>query len=142
MGKGLAAQVRQKIPMAVDADKSTVAGDKQKLGTYTSTAMPNGGIFLNCYTQYHYSKALNNEDRNANGKPVLCDYDALRSVMQAVAQDFPGTHIGLPLIGAGLARGEWRKIEAIIADELLPACTQVTVYVLSETSISRAGMSH
>eukprot|EP00892_Ulva_mutabilis_P005697 jgi/Ulvmu1/349/UM001_0354.1 len=139
MGKGLAAQVQQRIPTALEADKGTRSGDKAKLGTYSSTTLSNGGVFLNCYTQYHYSRALNNEGKDSNGKRVLCDYDAVRKVMQAVANDFPGAHVGLPLIGAGLARGDWQSIEAIIAEQLLPVCSKVTVFVLSQHHLDQAG---
>lgn len=34
--------------------------------------------------------------------------------MQRIAKDFPDVRIGLPLIGAGLARGDWAKIVKIL----------------------------
>ena len=39
--------------------------------------------------------------------------------MRAVARDFAGLRIGYPLIGAGLAGGDWQRIAAIIDDALV-----------------------
>ena len=49
---------------------------------------------------------------------MLVDYDAVRSVMRRIAEAYSGHVIGYPRIGAGLARGDWSTIAAIIDEEL------------------------
>ena len=46
------------------------------------------------------------------------DYDALRSSLREMKNQFSGLLFGLPKIGAGLAGGDWDVIEAIIEEEL------------------------
>ncbi|WP_444933164.1 hypothetical protein [Microbulbifer sp. JTAC008] len=48
----------------------------------------------------------------------MADYEAIRSVFTKVKKDFPGKRIGYPLIGAGLAGGDWEVISSIIENEL------------------------
>ena len=48
----------------------------------------------------------------------LVDYEALRKVFQTIGKRFATSRIGYPKIGAGLAGGDWRVIEAIIDAEL------------------------
>ncbi|MEK6829553.1 MAG: hypothetical protein AABY15_05535 [Nanoarchaeota archaeon] len=106
MGKGIALDVKKKYPRVYDADRATGLGDKAKLGTYTMWQNENV-IILNLYTQWHYY-----------GSDVKADYDAIRSCMKLIKQNFSGKKIGLPLIGAGLAKGDWGIISSIIEEEL------------------------
>jgi O-acetyl-ADP-ribose deacetylase (regulator of RNase III) len=110
-GAGLAKAIQTSFPQVYYADRATKAGDKSKLGsiTYAVVDGDDGHSFtiVNGYTQFHWK-----------GKGVLVDYDAIRSVMQAVKSEFSGQRIGYPKIGAGLARGDWDVISAII-DEVL-----------------------
>lgn len=115
MGAGIAKDVRLKYPGAYQVDVSTQYGDKKKLGNYTKWSNDNITI-LNLYTQYRYG----NRERNA-------DYDAIRSCMRSIKEDFSGKKIGLPLIGAGLAKGDWGTISSIIEEEL--AGEDVTVVI-------------
>lgn len=62
---------------------------------------------VNAYTQYRTGVAL---------KPL--DYEALTLCMRKMNHLFQGMHIGLPLIGAGLAGGDWERIKVIIQEEL------------------------
>lgn len=105
MGAGIARSIAKKWPGAYVADCETRKGDKGKLGKFT-TYVDGDLTIINAYTQYHYY-----------GKD-LCDYEAIRSVMRELKVRYHGKKFGLPLIGAGLAGGDWSKIEAIIADEL------------------------
>lgn len=73
---------------------------------------------INAYTQYDYSRE----------KPF--DPIAFRRCMQAINSQFKGRHIGMPLIGAGLAGGNWNEISEIIAAELTNC--QVTVVRLQQ----------
>lgn len=67
---------------------------------------------VNCYTQYHYGK------NHSDGVSKPLDYDALTSCMQNINKVFKGKRIGLPLIGCGLAGGEFNLIKNIIETEL------------------------
>lgn len=110
MGAGIARAIKTTFPEAYDADARTVAGDRTKLGTISYvTVMRNGHAItvVNGYTQFNFK-----------GSGVLADYDAIRSVMAAVALLFSGKRIGYPKIGAGLAHGDWNSIASIIDEEL------------------------
>ena len=62
---------------------------------------------VNAYTQY-----------GCNINMVNVDYDAIRSCFKAIKEKFSGKKIGYPLIGAGLAKGNWNIISKIIDEEL------------------------
>lgn len=107
MGAGIAVGIKKKFPEAYKIDCETQYGDTKKLGTLTYTTTQQNPIVVNAYTQYKYG-------HNA----VHADYDAIRNCMKKVKELFGGKKIGLPLIGAGLAGGDWNIIEAIITEEL------------------------
>lgn len=106
MGKGLALTIKRHFPLAYQADQKTLKGDRKKLGTLT-TAFEHNVHVVNAYTQYHYGAG----QRQA-------DYEAIRACMADLKKRFTGKRIGLPLIGAGLAGGDWAMIQAIISEEL------------------------
>jgi len=106
MGKGIALDIKNKYPRAYDADRATALGDKEKLGRVSVWGNENI-IILNMYTQWHYA-----------GKDVKADYDAIKECMKRVKEYYPGKKIGFPLIGAGLAGGDWDIISKIIEEVL------------------------
>lgn len=106
MGAGIALQIKNKYPETWDTDKNTIKGHKGKLGTYTSTKVGDL-IIVNAYTQY--MPGYNDLQEN---------YTAIQAVMEKLAVDFEGKKIGLPLIGAGLAGGDWNIIRDIIKTKL------------------------
>lgn len=67
---------------------------------------------VNAYTQYSYGR--NHKD----GLAAPFDYEAFTLCMRKINAIFEGKHIGLPKIGAGLAGGDWERIEKIIEKEL------------------------
>jgi len=110
MGAGIAKTIKQHYPQAYEADLETVKGDRSKLGTFTQSSGTHGGfefIIVNAYTQFYW-----------RGRGLLVDYDAIRSVFELVKECFGGKRIGYPLIGAGLARGDWDVISSIIDEQL------------------------
>ena len=110
MNSGIAKDVRLAFPEAYEADRETLKGDREKLGSTSVAKVDRGGtdiIVVNGYTQFHW-----------RGSGVRADYDAIRSVMSEVKARFQGKRIGYPRIGAGLAKGDWSKILRIIAEEL------------------------
>lgn len=76
-------------------------------------------VVANAYTQYYYGK------NHSDGKENPLDYEALTLCMRKINNTFPGKHIGLPKIGAGLAGGDWERIKKIIQHELTDC--QVTI---------------
>lgn len=110
MGAGIAKAIRDVFPEAYGADLETPKGDRSKLGTISFVQVwPNDRPLwiVNAYTQFHY-----------RGEGVRADYDAVRSAMRLVKQQFAGKRIGYPKIGAGLARGDWTQLARIIGEEL------------------------
>ena len=110
MGAGIARSIKNTFPEAFQADMETTKGDRDKLGTISTATMERNGntiTIVNGYTQFHW-----------RGSGVFVDYDAIRDVFAAVKSRFPGQRIGYPRIGAGLAGGDWEKIEKIIVREL------------------------
>ncbi|WP_299491563.1 macro domain-containing protein [uncultured Shewanella sp.] len=106
MGAGIASQIRLQFPQAFAADRHTKKGDLAKLGTYScAKVMTQQYVFIivNAYTQFKWS-----------GNGINADYDAIHQVFTSVKQDFSGLKIGYPLIGAGLAGGDWDRIAPII----------------------------
>ena len=106
MGAGIALQIKYKFPEAYMVDIQTQYGDRDKLGTitYTKNTKP---IIVNAYTQYKYTR-----------DDVDADYNAIRTCMKEIKNKFNGKKIGMPLIGAGLAGGDWNIISKIIEEEL------------------------
>jgi len=110
MGKGIALTIRKQFPEVYKADCSTEKGVREKLGTYSSARVQEGDhefTIVNAYTQFHW-----------RGGGVKADYEAIRAVMKRIKNDFSGSRIGYPLIGAGLAGGDWSVISEIIEGEL------------------------
>lgn len=113
MGAGIAKQIRETYPDAYNADKATTYGDKNKLGTFTRAIVKNKYfperevIIINAYTQYTYGRK--------DGE-IYANYGAIRQVMTRINDVFPDVQfkIGMPKIGAGLARGDWNIISKII----------------------------
>ena len=110
MGKGLDLSIMKFFPLACEIDGQTVKADENKLGTCTFAECPieNGTVLVvNAYTQFHFK-----------GPRGRADYKAIKHCMKWIKNEFPKKKIGLPFIGAGLARGNWTKISAIIEEEL------------------------
>lgn len=110
MGAGIARTIKHEFPQAYEADCRTRKGDRTKLGTCTWADFETEHghlIIVNAYTQYDY-----------RGQGVLVDYDAVRNCLRWIAARCGGKRIGLPRIGAGLARGDWDVIRKIIEEEL------------------------
>ena len=120
MGKGIAAVVKTAFPSAYQADQLTVRGDRDKLGKISFARQDSGLYVVNAYTQYDYWS-------HGQGKTRHADYDAIDRAMWRIARYARDWHagqwddtikIGIPLIGAGLAGGDWNVIEQIVLKHL------------------------
>ena len=119
-GAGIAPQIKAKFPEAFLVDCTTQRGDESKLGTITFTENTTP-IVVNLYGQYDYTGRRHGE--------MDLDYDALRSALRAMKEEFSGLLFGLPKIGSGLAGGDWDVIESIIAEELEGERVMIVNYV-------------
>lgn len=116
MGAGIAKTIANEFPMALETDEATRRGDESKLGRYTAVETEYGDI-INAYTQFHYGF----------GK-VNCDYDAILKVFTQLNKDYKGKTIGIPLIGCGLAGGDWNIVEKLI-NESTPDINVIVYYM-------------
>jgi O-acetyl-ADP-ribose deacetylase (regulator of RNase III) len=106
MGAGIAKEIKEVFPSAYAADKKTIVGDKNKLGTFTfSKSVINNHeiIVVNAYTQFNWE---------GEGKKV--DYPSIEKSFTRIKEQFSAKRIGYPLIGAGLGGGDWKIISKII----------------------------
>lgn len=77
---------------------------------------------VNSYTQYNYGR------NHSDGTTKPLDYEALTLCMRKINHTFKGSHIGLPMIGAGLAGGDWNIIKEIIQKELKGCDITVVIF--------------
>ena len=118
MSGGIAALIARKFPEAQRADNQTEPGDRGKLGRYTkSHGKP---TIFNLYTQYNPGPDI---DYSAVRQAFTAMYNNLRS------RNLLSLKIGIPKIGAGIAGGDWGKIESIIKDVWKEGTIYVYVYV-------------
>lgn len=112
MGAGVAAQIKQAFPAAYEVDLQTEKGSIHKLGLFSAACVPLGYPWqyesfwvVNLYTQFDY-----------RGNGTRLDYRALIAGLIRVRQFFGDKNLtfGMPRIGAGLAGGNWNRIERII----------------------------
>jgi O-acetyl-ADP-ribose deacetylase (regulator of RNase III) len=116
-------------------DRATVSGDRNKLGTFTKTPRTNCTTAIyNIYGQYHWSKYKVAPNRNT-------DYEALKKGLSSIMWDVISSNydkpcgnaptLGLPLIGCGLAGGDWEGVVLPMIKELFEnSGVGVTVFVL------------
>lgn len=77
---------------------------------------------VNAYTQYSYGA------NHADGKAKPFDYYAFAIICRKLNHIFKGKHIGMPMIGAGLAGGNWQVIKRLIAMEIHQCDVTVVIY--------------
>lgn len=111
MGAGIARAIKEQYPNAYYIDQQTARGDVNKLGTingvFYTTSLGNTLAIVNAYTQFSFGH-----------DQVHADYTAIRNCMMEIKKKFSGRRIGLPMIGCGLAGGDWNIVSVIIDEEL------------------------
>jgi O-acetyl-ADP-ribose deacetylase (regulator of RNase III) len=116
MKKGIA----PKMAKAFGCDKFPLEdkqykGDESKLGKIDYKTIGELTV-VNVYSQYDYRGV----------KPFSAT--AFTSAMKEMNSAFAGKHIGMPLIGAGLAGGDWDQISKIIESELKDCTVTIVRY--------------
>jgi O-acetyl-ADP-ribose deacetylase (regulator of RNase III) len=79
-------------------------------------------IIVNAYTQLYPGKCGHGKDTDFHR------YEAIRNSMKKINEQFPEKHIGLPMIGCGLAGLQWNKVKKIIKEELQNLDVTVVFY--------------
>ncbi len=116
MGAGIAKQIKTRYPQAyrVHRDAFEALADRAAglpLGSTTWARGKDGRLICNAVTQHDYG--------HEPGR-VYVDYNAVRQAFRSIderAREERFSSIALPLIGAGLAGGFWKRISAIVEDE-------------------------
>lgn len=120
MGSGIAGQIANRYPSAVEIDRTTHTGDYNKLGNFTSVIIDEKFVLVNAYTQYDTNSRDNWKDR--------FEYAAFELILKKISNRWPVASVGLPMIGMGLAGGNKERILSIIetfADDHLGTVTVV-----------------
>lgn len=117
MGAGIAPQIARAFPEAEAADNLTIRGDKSKMGTFSrGVSKLNSGedlTIFNLYTQHGtWGRRKGEIDLHYDSLEV-----AFAKANYIIARQHPKRTtqlMGIPMIGAGLAGGDWGRIEEII----------------------------
>lgn len=128
VAKHFANAFRTNDPSVYKLEDQRFKGDINKLGQIESRkhvwdidqlgSKPSKSVYVvNAYTQYRYGN-----------QEVHVDYDAIRLCFRKINHRFKGKHIGLPMIGAGLAKGDWVVIERIIQQEFKDCAVTIVEY--------------
>jgi O-acetyl-ADP-ribose deacetylase (regulator of RNase III) len=120
MGSGIAPQIKDKFPEAFEVDCATIKGDKVKLGTISFCKLEKL-IIVNLYGQFG--------TRGRQKGEIDLDYNALTSALKLTKDKFSGKRFGFPMLGSGLAGGDWNVIEKIIQDVFAGEYVTIVRYV-------------
>lgn len=138
MRSGIAPLLADAWPQIRRADQnlSSYLTPAQILGRYSSCELSDGVTFYNLYGQLHWSQSKVEPTRNTN-------YAKLAQALQLMTDDLLAKHeasechVGIPLIGCGLAGGDWDIVQKLVHDTLVVAGIRVTVYVLTESVLRK-----
>lgn len=119
MGSGVAKAIRAHYPEAYHAYRNAFESDGLRVGEVI-WAESKGKLIANGITQ----------DRYGYDNNVYIDYNAINKVMEQVHQNAAteGFNVAMPLIGAGLGGGSWKKITGIIEQNFTDV--EPVVYIL------------
>lgn len=127
MGRGIAPLLAKANPEVREVDNETISGDENKMGDFSVTKNPDKPLVFNIYGQYHWSKYKVAPNRNTN-------YPALKEGLIKVRlhlEVLDKTSLGLPLIGCGLAGGDWKGVVLPMIEEVFhDSNIEITVFKL------------
>lgn len=106
-GAGIALQIKNKWPNVYEVYRLKYQVLGLELGTILPVRTLDDRIVVNCMTQQDFG----------NTARVYVDYSAVESCIAAINDHVDAwgvSEVGLPKIGAGLANGNWNRIEDII----------------------------
>jgi O-acetyl-ADP-ribose deacetylase (regulator of RNase III) len=106
MGAGIAFQIAEQFPEAYKVDKEFPLPPLYRLGDY-SVAKVEQGVILNFYTQYMPGANF--------------EYSALKSCLRKLSKEAIATEryitLAVPMIGAGIGKGDWEIIEKLLEQQ-------------------------
>jgi O-acetyl-ADP-ribose deacetylase (regulator of RNase III) len=111
MGAGVAALIKQQYPAVYDAYRSRCLATEGKglLGTVQHVQAKEGLVVANCFTQLNHGIG----ERHVNYEALArCFYTLNKTVGEVLR-----VPLNIPMIGAGLAGGDWNVISSIIDSE-------------------------
>lgn len=106
---GVARQIRNALPWAFFAYMEKLQKEGWKLGDVQFVEIEKPHMYVaNCATQHGYGYKTNQK--------VFVDYDAVSAVFATLVSfsEEKGIEVAMPRIGAGLAGGDWKKINQIL----------------------------
>lgn len=127
-GAGIALAISETWPQALEADKTQTAyGDEMKLGDFSKATATNtnGNPFYiaNLYTQFNPGRITPEgiDSEEARLSYVKDAFEKLGEFLEAQRSLLTlgrPLQLGIPLIGAGLAGGDWGKILPLVEGSL------------------------
>lgn len=106
MRSGIAKQITEEWPKVAQDDLNTLRIKPSfKLGTYIKTPVTKDLSVISAYTQLTYGYSVNIRYVN---------YDAIATVFEELNRFYKDKRVGIPMLGAGLAHGNWEIIQNII----------------------------
>jgi O-acetyl-ADP-ribose deacetylase (regulator of RNase III) len=118
MGAGVAAAIRSKYAQAYKDYTEVYNSKGLELGTAVFSVQNDGKVIINAITQNNYGR-----DKNK----VYVSYWAVAEIFRKI-ESFGIKELAMPMIGSGLANGDWAVISAIIENTLVH--TKPLVYSL------------
>lgn len=107
MGAGFGARVKQEHPFAYREYIKAYEEFKLSLGTIL-VVRAGKRVIVHAVTQQYYGREKNRR---------YASYDAIAHAFAAVEETLYGQTVAMPMIGSGLAGGDWNVIEKIIESE-------------------------
>ena len=104
MGKGIALEIKRRFPAAFDVYKRAHEKSGLPLGNVTVARINDELMIVNAITQDHW--------HHPDPTAVLVDYDAVERAFNSVREIASREHLDVhfPLIGCGLAHGNWDEV--------------------------------
>ncbi len=120
MGSGVAKAIRDKYPQAYRDYRDVYNNNGLNLGDIVVSVQDDGTVIHNAITQKDYGR---------DSSKVYVSYWAIAEVFRKI-ESWGIKEIAMPMLGAGLARGDWTVISAIIENTLIN--TKPIVYMYDE----------
>jgi len=114
MQAGIAKPIKEAFPEAYKADQNWKATPEKRLGSFTvGENIKYGVMVVNFYTQFMPGPDL-------RIKALESSFREFATVMKETLSedDIEAINIGLPLIGCGIAGGDWKEVSKLIRKEL------------------------
>jgi O-acetyl-ADP-ribose deacetylase (regulator of RNase III) len=122
MGSGVARLIRDKYPTAYTLYRSTYESRGLKVGEV---------IYLRVNENLMIANAITQQNFGGDPRVVYVNYERLRDCFSDVAKlaSLTSLPVHFPLIGCGLANGDWNVVSKII-DEAMPDPIEKHLWVL------------